>query len=147
MEGQMNTWSVQSQNRLATCHPDLQLLFNTVLQIFNCSVTCGHRGQAEQDIAFASGNSKKKWPDGEHNSLPSMAIDVRPIPTGFKLDDNNRNHIKYYYHFAGIVLGVADMLFQQGRMTHRVRFGGDWNTNDNFEDNSFNDLYHWELVK
>jgi len=75
-----------------------------------------------------------------------MAIDVSPYLPDVKIDGNNQKHLKYFYHFSGIVLGVAEMLLDSGEITHRVKWGGDWDMDDNMDDQKFNDLYHYELV-
>ena len=45
----------KSRERLETCHKDLQVLFNHVIENIDCSVLCGHRGEKEQNEAVASG--------------------------------------------------------------------------------------------
>jgi len=69
--------------------------------------------------AYNSGRSKVKWPDGKHNRSPSMAVDAAPYPIDWQ--DRER-----FYYFAGYVMGVADMLHAEGLITHRLRYGGDW---------------------
>ena len=65
-----------SKRRLATCHEDLQEILNEVIKYFDCSVLCGHRGEADQNKAYESGHSKVKWPNGRHNKKPSIAVDI-----------------------------------------------------------------------
>lgn len=55
----MPYYSERSKKRLETCHEDLQKLFNEVIKHFDCTILCGHRGQEEQDKAFAEGMSFK----------------------------------------------------------------------------------------
>ena len=43
-----------STARLATCHPEIQRLFNSLIKDYDVSVICGHRTEAEQDAAVAS---------------------------------------------------------------------------------------------
>ena len=143
----MNKWSRKSQKRLETCHPDLQRVFDVVLQIMDCSIECGYRGYEAQHRAFLDGFSKVDYPDGKHNGVPSDAADVKPYVPEVKIDGNNPKHLKYFYHFAGIVLGVAEMMYHDGEITHRLRWGGDWDMDDNMDDQTFNDLYHYELIK
>lgn len=135
----MPQFSQQSTQKLASCHPDLQTLFNEVIKHFDCTVTEGFRDEAAQNAAYESGNTQLKWPDGNHNKYPSMAVDVYPCPV-------DMNDIKRFYFFAGRVLGIADMLKNQGKIMHSVRYGGDWNCDTRVKDNHFNDLVHFELV-
>ena len=130
----MNSFSGKSQERLSTCHPDLQKLFNEVIKHYDCTVVCGHRGKDEQDEAVRTGQSKLAWPHSKHNSLPSKAVDVVPFPVDWS--DTSR-----FYHFAGFVMGVALSL------GIKIRFGGDWNGNLQFRDEKFKDLPHFELVE
>jgi len=128
-----------SAARLATCHPDLQSLFNEVVKNYDCSVLQGERTKEEQDEYFRTGRSKVQYPNSKHNSSPSMAVDVAPY---FK----NAPHIRWedkakFYHFAGYVQCMADQL------GIKIRFGGNWDMDDEFHDQSFHDLPHYELVE
>lgn len=136
----MPKFSKTSKDRLATCHPDLQLLFNTVINTFDCTIICGHRGQKDQEIAFKTGKSRLKFPESKHNSSPSWAVDAAPYPINWK-DMNG------FCWFAGYVLGIADMLHLQGKMEHRIRWGGDWNRNyDMGDEKGLRDLVHFEII-
>lgn len=128
-----------SLKNLSECHKDLQLIFNRVIENYDCSVIEGNRPKEEQEKAFHSGKSKVKWPDSKHNSMPSMATDVCPYPIDW-------NDTKRFYHFAGYVLGVANILLEEGEITHRLRWGGDWDSDNVLGDQNFNDLPHFELV-
>lgn len=128
----MNSFSPKSQERLSTCHPDLQRLFNEVIKHYDCTVTCGHRGKEEQDEAVRTGQSKLAWPYSKHNSLPSKAIDVVPFPIDWQ--DKGR-----FLHFAGFVLATAKQL------NIEIRCGVDFNEDLNFKNDSFFDAPHFEL--
>jgi len=116
----MPSFSKNSLEHLATCHPDLQTLFNEVIKYFDCTVTEGFRDKAAQDEAYATGHSKVKWPNGKHNHNPSLAADVYPYPIDF-------NNTKLALWFGGFVQGMAIMLKEQGKITHDIRWGGAWN--------------------
>ena len=136
----MPSFSDESLAKLSECHPELQLLFHKVVEIFDCTVTCGHRNQADQEAAFASGNTKLHYPNGKHNAIPSLAVDVAPFPVDY-------SNTKRFYWFGGYVLGVADQLFEQGIMMYRIRFGGDWDHRYDLNDpKMLNDLVHFELI-
>ena len=129
----MPAFGKASQEKLATCDPRLQKVFNEVIKHFDCTVIEGHRGEEAQNKAFAEGKSKLKYPQGKHNKTPSLAADVLPYP----IDWNDTNRMRY---FAGFVVGIA------ATMGIKLRWGGDWNQNTELKDNSFNDLPHFELV-
>lgn len=128
----------KSKERLASCHPDLQLIFNKVIEYVDCSVLEGHRGEERQNKFFDEGKSKVKFPNGRHNANPSMAVDVTPYPVDW--DDRERQTL-----FAGFVLGVARMLLDNGEVSHNLRWGGDWDMDYQVMDNRFDDFPHFEL--
>lgn len=135
----MNKWSKQSEERLRTCAVELQILFDAVVMYHDCTVVYGYRSPEEQAQLYAAGKSKLQAGKSKHNIYPSRAIDVAPyIPgVGMIVDD-----VKYFYLFAGVVFTVA----QIKDLRNRIRWGGDWDRDGNLNDQTFNDLYHWELV-
>ena len=108
---------------------------NRVLQLKDHSIICGHRSQPDQDEAFDLGNSKKQWPDGKHNTLPSIAMDVQVYPRPEKDQDLREEQI----YLLGIYKGVAK---EQGLP---VRVGMDWDNDGEIADNGFDDSFHVEL--
>ena len=128
----MPSFSGPSKKRLSTCDKKLQTLFNEVVKHFDCSVLCGHRGEEEQNKAYKAGNSQKQFPHGKHNKLPSNAVDVAPYPIDW--DDRER-----FQYFAGFVLGTAKQL------NINIRYGGDWDGDNDLKDNDFDDLVHFEI--
>ena len=130
----MPTFGKRSQQYLAQCHPDLQRLFNEVIKHYDCAVIVGHRDEASQNDAVKHGLSKLSWPNSKHNQKPSLAADVCPYPVDW-------TNIKSFYHFGGYVKAVAD------QMGIKIRWGGDWDGDLDFNDQKFNDLPHFELVQ
>jgi len=140
----MANFSKASLDKLSTCHIDLQTLFNEVIKEFDCIVMEGHRGQEAQDEAFRTGKSQKKYPYGNHNATPSNAVDVAPYDT--KKKTINWNDKITFYYFSGFVLGIAYKLKQEGKISHSIRWGGDWNSDDDLHDQTLFDLVHFEIV-
>lgn len=128
----MPSFSQRSLANLSQAHPDLQVLFHRVIEVFDCAVICGYRGPEEQEAAFNAGTSKAHFGQSKHNQMPSLAVDVVPCPIDWK--DTDRMH-----YFAGVVMGIA---LQLGL---RVRWGGDWNGNTILSDQKLHDLPHFEL--
>lgn len=124
--------SDRSLKNLGECHGDIQKVFLKVAEKYPFEAICGHRNKEDQDAAVLNGNSKTPWPKSPHNSKPSMAVDVCPLPINWK-------DREAFYHFAGYVLGVADA------MGIKLVWGGDWNANKNLKDQKFFDLPHFEL--
>jgi len=135
-----NVWSKRSENILKTCHKDLQKIMDYVLEYVDISIICGFRDKVEQDKAFDGGFTQVQFPDSEHNISPSNAVDVIPYPEGYK------SHAKFYY-IAGIVEVITNILHSHKVITHKVRWGGDWDRDKDFSDQKFNDLAHFELVE
>ena len=137
----------RSRDQLETCHPDLQTLFNAVIQEVDCSVVCGYRNKEDQDKAVATGKSNAVFPEGKHNTNPSTAVDVYPYPIDYR--DKDR-----YYWFAGWVLAKAEILRNVGEINYKVRWGGNWDGLNNGKiDFSYNrrkdvldDKPHFELI-
>lgn len=130
----MYKFSKRSKSALDSAHPSLQLLFNEVIQIIDCTVIFGHRNKKEQEHQFHLGHTKLRFPKSKHNSVPSNAVDVVPYP----IDWNDRERFVY---FAGIVKGIASQL------GIKYRWGGDWNSNNDLKDQTWMDLPHYELLK
>lgn len=122
-----------SKSRLETCHPELQRLFNSLIEDYDISILCGFRGREEQNKAFKEGRSTITYPDGKHNSSPSLAVDVILYPV--KFEDVGRN-----YMFAGIVKERARQL------GIKVRLGADWDGDLMTSDQNFHDVVHVEVV-
>lgn len=133
----MFQYSSLSINNLRECHIDLQTLFKEVLKIIDHSIVCGYRGKEAQDKSFSSGNSKAIFPHGAHNKFPSLAVDAYPYPVDYK-------DIERIIYFGGIVMGVAANLYDQGKITHKIKWGGDWNQDNDLKDGW--DWGHFELV-
>ncbi|GEK12574.1 M15 family metallopeptidase [Aliivibrio fischeri] len=129
----MHKFSPISATRLASCHPQLQTVFTKVLEICDCSILCGHRTEAEQN-ALPNSNTQVRFPNSKHNSVPSKAVDATPYP----YDEDDRERFSY---FAGIVIGVG------ASMGIAIRWGGDWDKDNELKDNGFDDLMHFELVE
>jgi peptidoglycan L-alanyl-D-glutamate endopeptidase CwlK len=138
----MNTFSEISKQRLRTCHRDLQILFAHVIQDYDCTIVCGHRDKEEQDKAFAEGNSTKKYPTSKHNKTPSWAIDAAPYEKGTGIDWKPRQMA----YFAGIVMGKAYQLYTIGTISHKIRCGIDWDSDNDIDDETFIDGNHFEIV-
>lgn len=143
----MPAFSRSSLHRLRTCDPRLQLVFRRVVEFVDCTILEGHRGQKAQDRAFEAGRSKVQWPNGNHNAYPSRAVDAAPYPIDWggplvidgELERSNLNALLRFYWFAGFVIGTAR------EMHVPLRWGGDWDRDFDFSDQSFNDLVHYEL--
>lgn len=133
----MANFGKRSSINLAQAHSDLQIVFKEVIKHYDCAVICGHRNEEDQNKAYNDGLSKLRYPQSKHNKTPSLAVDVVPW---FK----NRPHIRWndknkFYEFGGFVQGVA------ASWGINIRWGGNWDMDDELKDQSFFDLPHFEL--
>lgn len=129
----MPIFSKRSKEQLSTCHIKLQKIFNEVIKVYDCQIIEGYRDFEKQNRLLSSGNSQVPAGRSKHNLTPSLAVDVAPYPVDWKDEDS-------FYYLAGIVKGIAST------MGIKLRYGGDWNNNNNLKDQEFFDLGHFELV-
>lgn len=159
----MNKFGERSQAQLSTCDTRLQVLARKVLASKDHSIIQGHRGQAEQDAAFASGNSKLKWPDGKHNKLPSVAMDVQTYPRPADVTFTFNPDLMSLSELRQEVKSLRTRLRQQPLREDQIyllgiyrgvaleagiplRTGADWDQDGELADNGFDDLFHVETT-
>lgn len=136
----MRKWGDRSAKVYSEVHPTLQHYLDRALQeVADISLVCGHRGQVEQNEAYYAvpQRSKLQWPNGKHNSYPSTAVDFQPYP----MPDSEPKLWASLAYVAGRVIEMA----RQDGVT--IRWGGDWNSNGDLTDQTFDDLFHLELVE
>lgn len=164
----MPKFGMTSTTNLNTAHRDLQTVFREVVKLFDCSILQGHRPLKEQWELFKKGRKVKhpgldpeqtdswevqnrskvvtyidgKKKKGMHNYEPSKAIDAAPYPIDWRSKEKVRAR---FYFMAGVVLAISEALFEAGKITHKIRWGGDWDFDQDFEDQTFDDLPHYEL--
>lgn len=97
----MYSYGKTSKERLATCHPDLQEIFNEAIKNQDITIMCGHRNEEDQEKAFKEGNSKLHYPNSKHNSHPSVAIDAGFYPIDW-------NDLPRWKEFAQSILDIAE---------------------------------------
>lgn len=132
----MPKFSRASEAQLATCHPDLQAVLRKAIEYVDFTVLEGHRGKEAQNAAFAKGLSKVRWPNGNHNKLPSEAADVAPYPVDWR---DKTTSIARFAFISGAIYVAAQQL------GIKIRFGWDWNRNLDPRDETFMDWPHVEL--
>ena len=120
----MPSFSKTSLRRLAELHPDLQTVLREAILVTDFSIICGHRGEDEQEAAYASGHSHLHWPMSRHNATPSLAVDLVPWPIDWQ-------NIKRFYFLAGVLFACAH------KLGIKLAWGGNWK--------SLKDFPHFEL--
>lgn len=126
--------SKSSIEKLQTCHKDIQKVILAVATDTEIQVIEGHRTLERQEMLYKQ--KKTKTMRSKHLSVPSMAVDVAPIHNG-KIDWNDST--KFY--------GLAKKILNKAKeLNITLRFGGDWDMDGDFKDQTFNDLVHFEKV-
>jgi len=135
-------------------HKDLQLIFNEALKVSDVDFGCaeGHRTISRQQELYAQGRTKPGRKvtriDGvnqmsKHNYDPSLAGDIYAWLNG-KANWSERLLI----YIGGVMTATAARLLAEGRITHALRWGGNWDRDGEIvTDQEFDDLPHFELVK
>jgi len=149
----MPNYGNRSASELSTCDDDIVDVFTKVIESYDNTVLQGHRTESEQKANFEAG--KTKTMKSKHLLNPSQAVDASPWPIpkdwgsledalrGFAHHDRKRvigiikEHVKFY-HFAGYVQGQAELIGKP------LRWGGDWDNDKEFGDQTFDDLVHFE---
>lgn len=137
----MPHFSRTSRARLASCHPRLAEVCEVVVVNFDIKILEGWRSPERQDELFAEGRSKVRAGQSRHNHTGangqplSLAVDVIPYPFAPEDWEDTRR----FYVMAGHVQAAA------AGLSVAIRWGGDWDGDGSFRDQSFHDLPHFEL--
>ena len=132
----MPSFSSRSKARLDTCDPRLVEIMEEVVKHVDCTIIQGERPKEDQDEFFRTGKSTVEWPNSKHNcpnGEKSRAVDIMMYPIHW--DDWHR-----HFFFVGFVKAIA---FSKG---YKVRSGLDWDGDNDFNDQSFNDAPHFEII-
>lgn len=134
---------------------------------FDMSLIEGHRSVERQQKLHSQGLTTIDGITklGKHNYNPSKAVDVYPYDATYGVLTGHSSNVDYicklmkgngvsspnerkiemyirhrFYIQAGILMTAASSIGV------KLRWGGDWNSNGNLVDQSFNDLPHFELA-
>lgn len=142
------TLGKKSLENFKTLHPDLQTILAELIRVYDFSIIEGYRTLETQQQYFKDGKSKL---DGinqksKHQSYPSLAVDIMPYKKGTNAFSGDELDNRRFYMMMGMVKAISNKLLIAGEITHKVRFGLDWDGDDTFKDQTFHDLPHVELV-
>ena len=166
----MPRFSQISEQRLAGCHPALQKLMHHAIRAIDFSVLDqgGWRSPEQQLVLYDLGKTKvlRSKHNHTHEGKPwSLAVDIAPYPVDFgqtpkqilktyvdtrmtartfatleqQFIRSAKNQARFYF-LAGMIKERADQL------NIRIKWGGDWDSDLDFFDQTFDDLVHYELV-
>ena len=118
----------KSKERLKGVDARLVRVLNELIKIMDVTIIEGVRSSERQEELLKQGLSKVKY--SKH--MEGKAVDLAPYPIDW--DDLER-----FYYMGGMIRGIGKEL------GINVRWGGDWDSDGNIRDQSFNDLVHVEI--
>jgi peptidoglycan LD-endopeptidase CwlK len=122
-----------SIEKLSTVDTRLAGVCYKAIEIYDFTVIFGFRADEKQQELYEQGLSTKAAGKSLHNVRPSRAIDLAPWPVDWK--DRER-----FYFLAGVIITTARELGV------KLRWGGDWDGDKDFKDQTFFDLGHFEIL-
>ena len=156
-------WGNKSSRILTELDRDLVMILDWGLQYspVDFGLNEGHRPPAKQLEYFKKG--RKVLDDGrtwikvgntitncdgykirsKHNYSPSDAVDIYIHVLGKPSLSYDLSHLSFV---AGILIAASEFLFEQGKITHKLRWGGNWDKDGEILfDQEFDDTPHLEL--
>ena len=124
----MPRFGKRSKQRLKGVDTKLVNVLNELVKIMDVTIIEGLRSQERQNELVAKGASKTKY--SKH--IQGKAVDVAPYPIDWK------DRVRFHY-MGGMVRGIGQQLGVN------IRWGGDWDSDGETKDNSFDDLVHVEI--
>jgi peptidoglycan L-alanyl-D-glutamate endopeptidase CwlK len=140
----MPSFSRRSKQKLETCHPDIQKVFNKVIETVDCTILEGVRDLETQKEYVRTGRSttlKSKHLKQSDGYSHAVDVAIYPIKWGSLSGEKQIRELARNYMFAGYVKAVAD------NMNIKFRLGADWDNDWELNDQNFHDIVHFELVK
>ena len=144
----MPKFGKQSLENLKGVHPDMVLICNEVIKIYDFSVIDGVRTVAKQKELFAA----KKTTTMNSMHLPqkdgfSHAVDLMPYKTGTNAFSGKQDDTMRFAFLAGLMWKTSEDLYAKGLTTHKITWGMDWDRDYQYDDHTFKDAPHFQLVK
>lgn len=140
----MFVYGKRSLQHLEGVHPDLVAVFEKALSynIVDIAIIDGVRAEAEHAANLAKGVTRIPFSKSRHriqNDGYGHAIDAIPYPLPEKWGEKPIHRAEFYF-LAGVIRAAA------AELGVKIRGGYDWDNDNKFDDQSFNDLVHFELV-
>lgn len=155
----MHKFGKRSQECKATLHEDWQVIHDTAIKTIpvDYGIHQGGRTYALQLEYFLTGKSRldpripEQLAKAKHVIIPGVRDKAKA--SDIHISEKHRgkslawdkDHLIYV---AGYLMATADLLFRQGKISHRLRWGGNWDMDGTIViDQEFDDLPHLELFK
>lgn len=141
------------------CEP-LQKVNKAAIKYYDYSIVDSHRNKIRQNKYFDQGVSKVRWPDSSHNSKPAEAFDAYPYHPIFRSLTEAPSVVKRIIIATGYgkmkvlafireeyCIMAQTILIKAKDLDIKIRWGGDWDSDGDRLDQTFNDLSHFEIIK
>lgn len=148
-----------SKAKLSTCHSDIQKVFNLAISRskVDFGVSEGHRSINTQKEYYAVGRTTQMHRGiitnvdgvtklGKHNQSPSLAIDIYIWHPRKKTRDDISYDGLHLSYVAGVIDACSCELYEKGLITHKIRWGGNWDSDGIIKfDQTLDDMPHFEI--
>jgi len=160
----MFSFSDTSLQKKQTIDYDLQIILDESIREsqIDFGISEGYRSPEAQFILFKKGrklidgiwvvvNEKEVVTNidgytlkGNHNYYPSLAVDIFVHVEGKPNLRYDKVHLAY---LGGLILTKANALFKRGIVTHKIRWGGNWDGDGELlYDQKLKDMPHFEII-
>ena len=144
------TFGNRSTEKLSSCHPDLILIHQLAISRtrIDYGISEGHRSLERQKELFDQGRSMIDGIErmGKHNYQPSLATDIYIYHPDAAIRQKLVYDVGSLCYVAGVIISCTAELLAQEKITHGIRWGGNWDKDGIIlMDQSFDDLPHFEL--
>lgn len=127
-----------STARLDTCDSRLRLIFNEIIEHYDCTIIQGYRTPDQHAQYLKEGRTRVPYERSMHRFKPSLAVDAAPWPIPEKWGEKWEDRVKFY-ELAALARFIAT------KHGIKIRWGGDWDSDYDYKDQTFNDLVHFEI--
>ena len=124
----MYKFGKRSKSRLKGVDSRLVNVLNELIKIMDVTIIEGLRSKERQEQLLAQGKTKTRY--SKH--IEGKAVDLAPYP----IDWNDR---EMFHYMGGMLRGLGKA------MGVNIRWGGDWDSDGDINDNKFDDLVHVEI--
>tara|TARA_R110000796_G_scaffold33027_1_gene85945 strand:- start:5853 stop:6233 length:381 start_codon:yes stop_codon:yes gene_type:complete len=118
----------KSKERLKGVDSNLIKVLNELIKIMDVTIIEGVRSKERQEQLLAQGKTKTKY--SKH--ITGKAVDLAPYPI-------NWEDREMFHYMGGMLRGIGQS------MGLKIRWGGDWDSDGDINDNKFDDLVHVEI--
>jgi len=124
----MYKFGKRSRERLKGVDSRLVNVLNELIKIMDVTIIEGLRSKERQEQLLAQGKTKTKY--SKH--IEGKAVDLAPYPI-------NWEDREMFHYMGGMLRGIGKA------MGVNIRWGGDWDSDGDINDNKFDDLVHVEI--